>query len=77
MHFMHVWIIGDVALQKVAIVEMQMVVSFKGAHGGNVVIFKDQDLFRKPNNVLNKPSFNGTHANKEFERNVIDASVIP
>lgn len=54
-----------------------MVVSFKGAHGGNVVIFKDQDLFRKSNNVLNKPSFNGTHANKEFERNVIDASVIP
>jgi hypothetical protein len=49
----------------------------KGAHGGNVVIFKGQDLFRKSNNVLNKPSFNGTHASKEFKRNVTDASVIP
>ena len=56
MHFMHVWTIGDVALQKKnSIDEMLRVVSLTGAHGRNVVLFKHQDLSRKANNIPNKP----------------------
>lgn len=77
MHFMHVWTIGDEALQKLAIDEMQKAVSLTGAHGGNVVIFKDQDLSRKSNSVPNKPSFSGVHAKKLFQENPTDSSAIP
>jgi len=72
-----VWTIGDEALQKVAIDEMQKAMSLTGAHGGNVVIFKDWDLFGKSNIVPNKPSFNSAHAKKLFQRNPTDSSAIP
>lgn len=46
---------------------MQRVVSFTGAHGGNVIIFKDEDLSGKSNSVPNKPSFSGAHSLKLFQ----------
>ena len=69
LHFIHIWTIRDQALQKSAVEEMQRVVSLTGAHGGNVVIFKDGELSRKGNNVPNKPSFSGAHAMKLFADN--------
>lgn len=46
LHFMHIWTIRDEALNKQAVDEMQRVVSFTSAHGGNVIIFKDEDFIR-------------------------------
>lgn len=40
---------------KTSIHEMLRVVSLMGAHGGNVMIIKHQDLFGKSNNIPNKP----------------------
>ena len=51
---------------------MQRVVSLTGAHGGNVMIFKDEQLSDKVNSVPNKPSFNGAHAMKLFANNPVD-----
>ena len=48
---------------------MQKVVSLTGAHGGNVTIFKDVDLFEKFNNVPNKSLFNDAHSLKLFKNN--------
>lgn len=69
LHFIHIWTIRDAALQKVAVDEMQKIVSLTGAHGGNVVIFKSEELSGKCNNVPNKPSFSGAHALKLFANN--------
>ena len=69
LHFIHIWTIRDQALQKTAVEEMQRVVSLTGAHGGNVMIFKDEELSGKGNNVPNKPSFSGAHAMKLFADN--------
>jgi hypothetical protein len=69
LHFIHIWTIRDDALRKSAIREMERAVSLTGAHGGNVTIFKDEDLSGKSNNVPNKPSFNGAHALKLFKLN--------
>lgn len=77
MNFMHVWTIGDVTFQKIAINEIQRVVLSTDARGGYIVILKNIDISRKSNNGPNKPSFNDTHANKSFKRNLTDTSVIP
>ena len=77
MHFMHVWTIGEEAIQKTAIHEMQAAVSLTGAHGGNVIIFKDNELSGKSNNVPNKPSFSGAHALKMFMIDPSDEAEIP
>lgn len=67
MEFMQVWVIRDNACQKIVVDKMQKAVSLTGAHGGNVIIFKDIDLSGKSNSVPNKPSFSGTHAMKLFK----------
>jgi hypothetical protein len=67
LHFMHIWTIRDEALKKQVVDEMQRVVSFTCAHGGNVIIFKDDDLSSKSNSVPNKPSFSGAHSLKLFQ----------
>lgn len=77
MHFMHVWTIRDPAVQKLVVDGMQKVVSLTGAHGGNIVIFKDVDLSGKSNSVPNKPSFSGAHALKLFKSNSSDTSLVP
>lgn len=69
LHFSHIWTIRDQALQKSAVEEMQRLVSLTGAHSGNVVIFKDEELSGKGNNVPNKPNFSGAHAMKLFVDN--------
>jgi hypothetical protein len=56
---------------------MEKIVSLTGAHGGNVVIFKDTDLSGKSNNVPNKPSFSGAHAMKFFSPKPDDTSENP
>lgn len=56
---------------------MERVISETGAHGGNVVIFKDQELSGKSNNVPNKPSFSGAHALKLFKEDPQSISVPP
>ena len=76
MHFMHVWTIKDKALQKTAIEDMQRVVSLTGAHGRNIIIFKDHDLSGKSNDVPCKPSFSGAHALKLFKDNPLDSNPI-
>ena len=77
MHFMHVWTIRDPALQKLAIDDMQKVVSLTGVHGGNIVIFKDEMLSGKSNSIPNKPSFSGAHAQKLFKSTPSDTSPVP
>lgn len=72
MHFMHIWTIREPRLQKQAMDEMQRVVSLTGAHGGNVVIFKDEDLSGRSNSVPNKPSFSGANAMKLFKNNPLE-----
>jgi hypothetical protein len=76
MHFMHVWTIGDVALQKNFIDEMLRVVSLTGAHGRNVVLFKDQDLYRKANNIPNRPLLVVRMQRNYSEINLIDTSLV-
>ena len=76
MHFMHVWTIKDKALQRIAINDMQTVLSLTRAHGRNVIIFKDQDLSGKSNDVPCKPSFSGVHALKLFRDNPTDTNPI-
>lgn len=56
----------DKELQKTTIEEMQRVLSTIGAHGGNVVIFKDVNLSGKSNFVPNKPSLSGANCAKIF-----------
>jgi len=46
--------------------EMQRVVSLIGAHRGNVIIFKDENLPGKSNLVPTKPSFFGAHVFKRL-----------
>jgi hypothetical protein len=67
LHFMQVWAIQDEAKQRKAIDDMQKAISLTGAHGRNVVIFKDDGLFGKSSSVPNKPSFSGAHAMKLFK----------
>ena len=50
---------------------MQRVLSSTGAHGGNVQIFKDDQLSGAANSVPNKPSFNGVHAAKLFKPSIL------
>lgn len=69
LHFMQVWVIRNEARQKEAIIKMQKAVSLTGAHGGNVIMFKDEDLSGKCNNIPNKCSFSGPHAMKLFKLN--------
>lgn len=66
LHFIFIWTIREKTLQKEAIDQMQKVLSAIGAHGGNVVIFKDTDLSGKSNNVPNKPSLSGANCKKIF-----------
>ena len=77
MHFMHVWTIKGSALQSLAIDHMQKVVSLTGAHGGNVVIFKDENFSGKSNSVPNKPSFSGAHAHNFFKSIPSNMSLVP
>jgi hypothetical protein len=67
LHFQFIWTLRDKQLQKQATSDMQKVLSSTGAHGGNVLIFKDDKLSSKSNNVPSKPSFNGAHAAKLFQ----------
>jgi hypothetical protein len=67
LHFQFIWTLRDKNIQKIAIEDMQRVLSSTGAHGGNVIIFKDEQLSGKQNNIPSKPSFNGAHAGKLFE----------
>ena len=60
------------AAQKTAIHDMQAVVSLTATHGGNVIIFKDNELFGKSNSIPNKPSFSGAHALKLFMKDPSD-----
>lgn len=68
---MFIWTIRDKKLQEQAIEDMQRVISSTGAHGGNVVIFKDDKLSGKKNSVPSKPSFNGVHAEKLFKKSTL------
>jgi len=54
-------------LQKVAIEDVQRILSSIGMHGGDVQIFEDKDLSGKANSVLRKPSINGAYARKLFQ----------
>ena len=71
LHFQFVWTIFSTIqykkLQCQAIEEMQRVLSSSGAHGGNVQIFKDDQLSGAANSIPNKPFFNGMHAAKLFK----------
>jgi len=67
LHFIYIWTIRDEALKKATTKEMERIISESGAHGGNVIIFKDEQLSGKSNNVPNKPSFSGAHALKLFK----------
>lgn len=71
LHFQFIWTIRDKKLQEQAIEDMQRVISSTGAHGGNVVIFKDDKLSGKKNSVPSKPSFNGVHAEKLFKMSTL------
>ena len=71
LHFQFIWTIRNKKLQEEAIEDMQRVISSTSAHGGNVVIFKDNKLSGKKNNVPNKPSFNGVHAEKLFRKSTL------
>jgi len=64
---MYIWTIRDKIQQKQAIDAMQVVLSSAGAHGGNVQIFKDDDLSRKSNSVPNKPLLSGANCSKIFK----------
>jgi len=67
MHFQFVWTIGNVEVQRVAIDDLQKVLSNIGMHGGDVQIFEDKDLSGKSNSVPKKPSLSGSHAHKLFK----------
>jgi len=69
---MFVWTIRDEAMKAVAIDQIQKVLSSTGAHGGNVMIFKDADLSGKSNSVPNKPSLSGAHCNKIFQASKLE-----
>lgn len=56
----------DKEQQKLAINDLQKILSATGAHGGNVLIFKDQDLSGKSNSIPNKPSLSGANCAKIF-----------
>jgi hypothetical protein len=71
LHFQFIWTLRDKSLQKAAIEEMQMVLSSTGAHGGNVIIFKNAHLSGTKNNIPSKPSFNGVHAAKLFVESTV------
>jgi hypothetical protein len=77
LHFQFIWTIRDKVMQKQAIEDMQKVVSSTGAHGGNVIIFKDDQLSGKKNNVPNKPSFNGKHASNFFKKSSLPGGSDP
>jgi hypothetical protein len=66
LHFIFIWTIRDKRLQAEAVDDMQKVLSAMGAHGGNVVIFKDAKLSGKSNNIPNKPSLSGANMNNFF-----------
>lgn len=66
LHFQFIWTIRDKKLKEAATIEMQKIISSTGAHGGNVIIFQDEQLSGKQNNVPSKPSFNGAHAARLF-----------
>ena len=72
LHFMFVWMIRDKREQKLAIDEMQRVLSTTGAHGGEVKILKDNQLSRNTNSVPNKPSFDGAHIDKLFKPSTLE-----
>lgn len=67
LHFQFIWTLCNKNIQKIAIEDMQPVLSSMRAHGGNVIIFKDKQLSGKQNNIPSKLSFNGAHGGKLFE----------
>jgi len=71
-HFIFLWTIRDKPVQTLAIDLMQKVISSTGAHGGNVVIFKDPELSGKSNSVPNKPSLSGANCNKLFKPSTLE-----
>lgn len=66
LHFIFVWTMRDKEQQELAIDDLQKILSATGAHGGNVLIFKDQDLSGKSNSIPNKPSLSGANCAKIF-----------
>lgn len=72
LQFIFVWTMRDKELQKVAIQDLQRILSATGAHGGNVIIFKDHDLSGKANSVPNKPSLSGANCAKIFKPNTLE-----
>lgn len=72
LHFIFIWTIRDKIIQAEAIEQMQKVLSATGAHGGNVLIFKDVELSGKTNNIPNKPSLSGANCNKIFCRSTLE-----
>jgi len=47
LHFQNVWTVRDKSIQKLAIEDIERILSSTGMHGGQVKIFKDQDLSGK------------------------------
>jgi len=67
LYFQFIWTLRDKNMQRSAIEDMQRVLSSTGAHGGNVRIFKNNNLSGQHSNVPSKPSFNECHAAKLFK----------
>lgn len=67
MHFQFLWTMRDKHLQKVAIEDVEKILSSIGMHGGHVHIFEDKDLSGKANSVPRKLSVSGAHAHKLFQ----------
>jgi len=62
-----VWTIRDKGIQKIAIQDIERIISSIGMHGGDVQIFEDKDLSGKAKYVPKKPSLSGAHARKLFQ----------
>ena len=51
---------------------MQKIISSTGAHGGNVIIFKDHELSGKSNSVPNNPNFSGANCSKLYKLSTLE-----